>query len=61
MLTPAVASLDKETKRLKGVFVKRKMDMDNHRDDICDIRRGLCAKMSLLFVATRHADLFDAE
>jgi hypothetical protein len=37
------------------------MDMDNLRDDIRALLRGLCAKMSHLLVATGNVDLFDVE
>jgi hypothetical protein len=37
------------------------MDLVELRDDLRDLRRGLCAKMRRLFEATGHEDLYDVE
>jgi hypothetical protein len=37
------------------------MDIPELRDDLRDLRRGLCAKMRRLFEAAGHKDLYDTE
>ena len=60
-MTPLVEELGRECEKLKTIRAEQKMDLAELRDNLRDHRRGLCAKMRHLFVATGHEDLYDAE
>jgi hypothetical protein len=51
ILAATLADLEMEIKKPKTVFAERKMDVEELRDDIHDLCRGLCAKMKHLFDA----------
>jgi hypothetical protein len=51
ILAPTMADLEMEIKKPKTVFAERNMDAEELRDDIHDLHRGLCAKMTRLFDA----------
>jgi hypothetical protein len=60
-LSPLVEGLGRECEKLKSISAEQKMDLAELRDDFRDLRRGLCAKMRHLFVATGHEDLYYVE
>ena len=60
-LTPLMKELEASNEKLRAAYSEQKLDLAELRDDIRDLRRGLCAKMRRLFSATGHAALYDAE
>jgi hypothetical protein len=56
-----VEELRKKCEKLESISAEQKMDLVELRDDLRDLRRGLCAKMRCLFEATGHEDLYDVE
>ena len=57
-LTAMVQQLRLENKRLKNQLAERKIEVEELRDDLRLLRRGLSAKMKRLFEATGHKDLY---
>ena len=57
-LTAMVQQLRLENKRLKNQLAERKIEVEELRDDLRLLRRGLSAKMKRLFEATSHRDLY---
>ena len=56
-LTTMVQQLRLENRRLEDQLVERKIEVEELRDDLRLLRRGLSAKMKRLFEATGHKDL----
>ena len=57
-LTAMVQQLRLENRRLKDQLPERKIVVEELRDDLRLLRRGLSAKMKRLFEATGHKDLY---
>ena len=57
-LTTMVQQLRLENRRLKDQLVERKIEVEELRDDLRLLWRGLSAKMKRLFEATGHKDLY---
>jgi len=57
-LTAMVQQLRLENRRLEDQFAERKIEVEELRDDLRLLRRGLSAKMKRLFEATGHKDLY---
>ena len=57
-LTALVQQLCLENRRLKDQLAKRKIEVEELRDDLRLLRRGLSAKMKRLFEAMGHKDLY---
>jgi len=57
-LTTMVQQLRLENRRLKDQLPERKIVVEELRDDLRLLRRGLSAKMKRLFEATGHKDLY---
>ena len=57
-LTAMVQQLRLENRRLEDQLAKRKIEVEELRDDLRLLRRGLSAKMKRLFEATGHKDLY---
>ena len=57
-LTAMVQQLRLDNRRLKNQLVERKIKVEELRDDLRLLRRGLSAKMVRLFEATGHKDLY---
>ena len=57
-LTAMVQQLRLENRRLEDQLAERKIEVEELRDDLRLLRRGLSAKMKCLFEATGHKDLY---
>ena len=57
-LTAMVQQLRLENRRLEDQLAERKIEVEELRDDLRLLRRGLSAKMKHLFEATGHKDLY---
>ena len=57
-LTAMVQQLRLENRRLEDQIAERKIEVEELRDDLRLLRRGLSAKMKHLFEATGHKDLY---
>ena len=57
-LTTMVQQLRLENRRLEDQLAERKIEVEELRDDLRLLRRGLSAKMKRLFEATGHKDLY---
>ena len=57
-LTAMVQQLRLENKHLEDQLAERKVEVEELRDDLRLLRRGLSAKMKHLFEATGHKDLY---
>ena len=57
-LTAMVQQLRLENRRLENQLAERKIEVEELRDDLRLMRRGLSAKMKLLFEVTGHKDLY---
>ena len=57
-LTAMVQQLRLENRRLESQLAERKIEVEELRDDLRLLRRGLSAKMKRLFEATGHKDLY---
>ena len=57
-LTAMVQQLRLENRRLEDQLAERKIEVEELRDDLRLLRRGLSAKMKRLFEATGHQDLY---
>ena len=57
-LTAMVQQLCLENRRLENQLAERKIEVEELRDDLRLLRRGLSAKMKRLFVATGHKELY---
>ena len=57
-LTVMVQQLRLENWYLENQLAKRKIEVEELRDDLRLLRRGLSAKMKRLFEATCHKDLY---
>ena len=57
-LTAMVRQLRLENRRLEDQLAERKIEVEELRDDLRLLRRGLSAKMKHLFEATGHKDLY---
>ena len=57
-LTVMVQQLRLENWYLENQLAKRKIEVEELRDDLRLLRRGLSAKMKRLFEATGHKDLY---
>jgi len=57
-LTAMVQQLRLENRRLEDQLAEGKIEVEELRDDLCLLRRGLSAKMKRLFEATGHKDLY---
>ena len=57
-LTAMVQQLHLENRRLEDQLAERKIEVEEFRDDLRLLRRGLSAKMKRLFEATGHEDLY---
>jgi len=57
-LTAMVQQLRLENRRLEDQLAERKIEVEELRDDLHFLRRGLSAKMKRLFEATGHKDLY---
>ena len=57
-LTAMVQQLRLENRRLENQLAERKIEVEELRDDLRLLRRGLSAKMKHLFEATGHKDLY---
>ena len=53
-----VQQLRLENRRLEDQLAERKIEVEELRDDLRLLRRGLSAKMKRLFEATGHKDLY---
>jgi predicted RNase H-like nuclease (RuvC/YqgF family) len=57
-LTAMVQQLLLENRHLEDQLAERKVEVEELRDDLRLLRRGLSAKMKRLFEATGHKDLY---
>ena len=57
-LTAMVQQLLLENRHLEDQLAERKIEVEELRDDLRLLRRGLSAKMKRLFEATGHKDLY---
>ena len=57
-LIAMVQQLRLENRHLENQLVERKIEVEELRDDLRLLRRGLSAKMKRLFEATGHKDLY---
>ena len=57
-LTAMVQQLLLENRHLEDQLAERKIEVEELRDDLRLLRRGLSAKMKHLFEATGHKDLY---
>ena len=57
-LTAMVQQLRLENRSLEDQLAEGKIEVEELRDDLCLLRRGLSAKMKHLFEATGHKDLY---
>ena len=57
-LTAMVRQLRLENRRLEDQLAERKIEVEELRDDLRLLRRGLSTKMKHLFEATGHKDLY---
>ena len=57
-LTAMVQQLRLENRRLENQLAERKIEVEELRDDLHLLRRGLSAKMKRLFEAMGHKDLY---
>ena len=57
-LTAMVQQLRLENRCLEDQLAERKIEVEELRDDLHLLRRGLSAKMKRLFEATGHKDLY---
>ena len=57
-LTAMVQQLRLENRRLEDQLAERKIEVEELRDDLRLLWRGLSAKMKRLFEATGHKDLY---
>ena len=57
-LTAMVQQLRLENRHLENQLAERKIEVEELRDDLRLLRRGLSAKMKCLFEATGHKDLY---
>jgi len=57
-LTMMVQPLRLENRRLEDQLAERKIEVEELRDDLRLLHRGLSAKMKHLFEATGHKDLY---
>ena len=57
-LTTMVQQLRLENRHLEDQLAERKIEVEELRDDLRLLRRGLSAKMKRLFEATGHKDLY---
>ena len=57
-LTAMVQQLRLENRHLENQLAERKIEVEELRDDLRLLRRGLSAKMKRLFEATGHKDLY---
>jgi len=57
-LTVMVQQLRLESRHLEDQLAERKIEVEELRDDLRLLRRGLSAKMKRLFEATGHKDLY---
>ena len=57
-LTAMVQQLRLENRHLEDQLAERKIEVEELRDDLRLLRRGLSAKMKRLFEATGHKDLY---
>ena len=57
-LTAMVQQLCLENRCLEDQLAERKIEVEELRDDLRLLRRGLSAKMKRLFEATGHKDLY---
>ena len=57
-LTEMVQQLRLENRRLENQLAERKIEVDELRNDLRLLRRGLSAKIKRLFEATGHKDLY---
>ena len=57
-LTVMVQQLRLENRCLEDQLVERKIEVEELPDDLRLLRRGLSAKMKLLFEATGHKDIY---
>ena len=56
--TTMVQQLRLENRRLENQLAERKIEVEELRDGLRLLRRGLSAKMKRLFEATGHKDLY---
>ena len=57
-LTVMVQQLRLENRHLEDQLAERKIEVEELRDDLRLLRRGLSAKMKRLYDATGHKDLY---
>ena len=57
-LTVMVQQLRLENRRLQSQLAERKIEVEELRDDLRLMRRGLSAKLKRLFEVTGHKDLY---
>ena len=57
-LIAMVQQLRLENRHLENQLAKRKIEVEELRDDLRLLQRGLSAKMKCLFEATGHKDLY---
>ena len=57
-LAVMVQQLRLENRHLEDQLAERKIEVEELRDDLRLLRRGLSAKMKRLFEATGHKDLY---
>ena len=57
-LTAMVQQLRLENRHLENQLAERKIEVEDLRDDLRLLRRGLSAKMKRLFEAIGHKDLY---
>jgi len=57
-LTAMIQQLCLENRRLEDQLVERKIEVEELRDNLHLLRRGLGAKMKRLFEAMGHKDLY---
>ena len=57
-LTVMVQQLRLENRRLESQLAERKIEVEELRDDLRLMRRGLSAKLKRLFEVTGHKDLY---
>jgi hypothetical protein len=56
-----VEELGKKCEELESISAEQKMDLADLRNDLCDLRRRLSAKIRCIFEATGQEDLYDME
>lgn len=59
-LTSMIVELRLENRRLSNKLAERKLEVQELKDEFCDLRHGLCAKMKHLYKTMGHKVLYDA-